>query len=326
MSYNEPHRYYHNSDHVTHMLSVLDRRFKPQLSILEYQQLTDAVIYHDIVWQPFATDNEEQSVLKFREENDSLVRQHSPEYLDAVEGLIMATKAPFNPKTELEKLMVYIDWSHFAASEVKLHEVNMNIMKEFQKVPFAEYRTKRTAFFDMAVDVPQKLVGHYVTYEDAEALEDGINTSKMLSEAYRPKIGIYLGSFDPIHKGHRHIIEKAETMLDKVIVVQASSSAKRDNQVPLPKDITDYKQTLTAIDMSVESIVKQLVDDYADYYIIRGIRNNADLTAEQNYMRILKDMGVDVPVIHILCDAEYQHISSSVVRQLQAVGRSDLYV
>jgi cytidyltransferase-like protein len=312
---------------------AMAKPFEKVLTIVDCSCLELAIKYHDIVYEPGAGDNEERSIevmlADHRAHRDRDPIRGMPEFMvETIKGLIMATKAPFEPKTELQKLMVYIDWSHFASDDrQKLNAVNHSIFREFQKYPYSQYVIGRDAFFETATSVPPKLVGDYVTQEMADKLIEGIRLSKELSLGFRPKIGIYMGSFNPFHQGHAHIVKKAETILDKVIIVQALNPGKNANQAPLPVWYQRYYQTVRSTGYkSAKEIIDGIKseDPDCDFVLIRGIRNNADLAAEQTYMRILKDMGVDIPVQHILCDAEFQHISSSAVRELASVG-VDLY-
>ena len=47
-------------------------------------------------------------------------------------------------------------------------------------------------------------------------------------ETWRPKIGLYAGSFNPFHKGHLNIIMKAEEIFDKVIIARGINPTKKN--------------------------------------------------------------------------------------------------
>ncbi len=317
-AYSEPHRYYHNVSHIEHMLRVF-RRFDSRLTQDESDLLYDAILYHDFVYQVGASDNEEKSYEAFLLAKPN----YSDQDKEIVKGLIMATKSPFDPKTELEKLMLFIDWSHFVEDPRKLHEVNVNIFKEFQKYPFADYVKGRDTFLKGAENIPDKFVGDFVDQATIDVLKEGIKKSQDLSVVFRPRIGIYIGSFKPLHIGHKHIIEKAEKNFDKVIIVQAVNTSKKDVTArPLPKHYDNYQTVVVDSGKAADEIIKDIVDNYADYYIIRGLRNGFDLSAEQSYMFHLKNMGVTIPILHYVCDPEFQNISSSDIRALEAVGKS----
>ncbi len=324
VEYDEKHRHYHARDHIEHMLAVLEL-FKDDIADdTAYALMRVAIIYHDVVYRPKSGNNEELSVEAYRKAFEGF---HDPLSMNVVEGLIMATKSPFTPYTELEKLMVYIDWSHFLADAQTLGNIERKMLREYQCYSFADYLAGRKHFLlATGMEVPDRLVGEFISQEQADKIKAGIKTSHDILMSFRPKIGIYLGSFNPFTKGHEHIVHKAEAVLDKVIIIQAVNNAKVGAiQAMLPDFYTEFYQTgMTGSGASVTEIVTGLMDNNADYFIIRGIRNGADLTVEQDYMGQIKDMDCPIPVLQFLCDIEFQRISSSASRAMEAVGY-DIY-
>lgn len=53
--------------------------------------------------------------------------------------------------------------------------------------------------------------------------------------------------------------------------------------------------------------------------LIRGIRTGTDLIAEQAYQQVIKELGCEYNIAHLLCDPEYQHISSSMIRNARKI-------
>ncbi len=321
--YGQLHRYYHNHDHIDRMLCELEA-WRDKLTDDEYWALKDAIEFHDVIWYPDRQDNEERSIAYARHAGVIYGGKG-----DVVEGLILATKAPFAPKTDLERLMLFIDWSHFMSPPSKLHGYNQSIFREYQKHPYHLYAEKRDEFLEGARRVPGKMFcERFIPSDFVHRLIDGIDASLALSRQHRPRIGIFVGSFNPFHDGHYATVKQAERFYDKVILVQATSASKAGNGEPtgFPPFLERYYETYRFDDgRSMKDILEAVTTPaITDYTIIRGIRNGFDLTAEQTYMRILRDMSVFTPVHHLLSDAEFQHISSSAVRELRKLGH-ELY-
>ena len=130
------------------------------------------------------------------------------------------------------------------------------------------------------------------------------------------KVAVYAGSFNPFHKGHYNILQKAEKIFDKVIIARGYNPEKKNDLVALPNIImnravmqysgllTDFIQTLP-----VENIT-----------LIRGLRNSVDLQYEMNQYRYLQDLMPSIQMVSIFCDKEYEHISSSGIRTLSIFG------
>lgn len=318
--YGQLHRHYHKHDHIDRMFSELEN-WRDKLTDDEFWDLATAIEFHDVIWYPDRSDNEERSIA-YAEKAGMI---HTYNRGDVIKGLIMATKSPFEPKTDLERLMIWIDWANFLADNHRTHETNMEIFREFQMHPFSVYSVHRNAFFMSAQSVPDKLIcERFISPRLALNLKAGIARAAEMSLQYRPRIAIFVGSFNPFHDGHYATVKQAERFYDKVILVQAGNAAKAANGPPegFPPFLARYYETHRFLNgESMDEILAQITSpDLADYTLVRGIRNGTDLTDEQTKMRIYRDMGVRLPIHHLLSDAEFQHISSSAVRELRKLG------
>lgn len=68
--YNERHRYYHTPSHLHHLLMELTA-IKAQLK--EWDALLFALYYHDIIYDPLRSDNEERSAILAKERMNHLL-------------------------------------------------------------------------------------------------------------------------------------------------------------------------------------------------------------------------------------------------------------
>jgi phosphopantetheine adenylyltransferase len=66
--------------------------------------------------------------------------------------------------------------------------------------------------------------------------------------------------------------------------------------------------------------IKKNKSKYPNISIIRGLRNNFDLQAEINLLRVYQDLMPEISVIHIICDREVEHVSSTTIRELKSSG------
>ena len=130
------------------------------------------------------------------------------------------------------------------------------------------------------------------------------------------KIGLYAGSFNPFHKGHYNILQKAEKIFDKVIIARGYNPEKKNELVSLPNIIMD--RTVMAYNGLLTDFIKTL--PYTNITLIRGLRNSVDLQYEMNQYRYLQDLMPNIQMISIFCDKEFEHISSSGIRTLSIFG------
>lgn len=140
--------------------------------------------------------------------------------------------------------------------------------------------------------------------------------------SFSPKIAVFPGSFNPFHKGHYNVLQKAEKIFDKVIIAYGNNPEKdRARSWPVPtairnRQIEDYTGLLTDF---VEKLGEEIV-------VIRGLRNSTDFQYEQNQYRYIQELMPNIRIVNIFCDKEFEHISSSGIRTLEQFNRHQNYL
>jgi pantetheine-phosphate adenylyltransferase len=147
------------------------------------------------------------------------------------------------------------------------------------------------------------------------------NLSSDFLAQYKPSIGVFAGSFNPFHKGHFNVLQKAEKIFDKVIIAFGKNTEKGQRTWPIPssiknRQIEEYSGLLTDFVQSLGH----------DAVIIRGLRNSTDFQYEQNQYRYIQELMPGIKIINIFCDKEFEHISSSGIRTLEKFGRHQNYL
>ena len=141
------------------------------------------------------------------------------------------------------------------------------------------------------------------------------------------RVGLYCGTFNPIHNGHKNIIDKSLRMFDKVIVAiglntdKDGSNTMYARQATLQELLPDV--TVMAYQGLTVNLIKHLQEILVDSTItlIRGLRGSNDLDYETKTLRFNQDMMPDINVIMVLCDREYSHLSSSSIRALEKIDK-----
>lgn len=293
-AYEEPHRFYHTTNHLLDVLNTLEKN----------GNLTDelflAAVYHDVVYNPKANDNEEQSAELFKQH--ALTANLNSEKTGLISGLILDTKSHV-AGSDLSEQLINADLNILSQPLDKLIAYEDQIFKEYQFVDFKTYQPKRLEVLEKLNDKGK-----------LNALIDYVKQRK-------PLIGLFCGSFNPFHKGHYNVLQKAERIFDKVIIAFGKNPDKKDRTWPIPqviqnRQLGEYSGLLTDY---VESLGYDVV-------VVRGLRNSTDFQYEQNQYRYIQELMPTIKIINIFCDKEFEHISSSGIRTLEKYNKHKSYL
>jgi pantetheine-phosphate adenylyltransferase len=137
------------------------------------------------------------------------------------------------------------------------------------------------------------------------------------------RIAVFPGSFDPITKGHEDIILRGARLFDELIVAVGENDNKNylfDKQQRLAWIRETFKNEAR---VRVESYTGLTVDfciEVGAGYMIRGLRNPADLEFEKAVAQANQKMRPDIETVFLLTQPELSCISSSIVRDVLRNG------
>ncbi|MCW3076021.1 MAG: hypothetical protein JWO32_630 [Bacteroidetes bacterium] len=292
--YNEPHRFYHTTEHLLDVISQLEKK-----GVLD-DELFLAAVYHDAVYDPKKGDNEERSAELFMDE--AKASGIKDEQKQKIRHFILDTKN-HQASSEKSQLLIDADLAILNSCFEKLIDYENKIFKEFQFADFKIYKSER-------IKVLEKLntkgnLNHLIEY----------------AKQRQPLIGVFCGSFNPFHKGHYNVLVKAERIFDKVIIAFGKNPDKSERSWPVPKiiqnrQLEEYNGLLTDF---VSSLGYEVV-------VIRGLRNSTDFQYEQNQYRYIQELMPQIRIINIFCDKEFEHISSSGIRTLEKHNKHKGYL
>ena len=136
-AYSAPNRFYHNLTHIEDCLAALAGI--DALSARDRDILTEAIWWHDVVYNPTRSDNEELSA--------GLAEQYvAADIRDDVGRLIRLTKTHrVEPGDRLGAILISIDLSILGAETCRYDAYAAAIRKEFAHVPESDYRAGRSA-------------------------------------------------------------------------------------------------------------------------------------------------------------------------------------
>lgn len=140
-------------------------------------------------------------------------------------------------------------------------------------------------------------------------------------------LAVYCGSFNPFHIGHLNIVDKMEKIFGygNIMLAIGVNPGKMSNPTDQTELLERAAKLSKKMDVPVEvytTFLHELIEkkEKEGYHVIlvRGLRNGDDLDYEDNQLKFIKDFKKDINVVFIRCDEEFEHISSSAIRQLES--------
>ena len=133
------------------------------------------------------------------------------------------------------------------------------------------------------------------------------------------KIGIFPGSFDPITKGHEHIILKAASMVDQLVVAIGTNSSKK-YLFNLEKRVKWVEATFKNNEKITVNTYNGLTVEFAKSvnanYIFRGLRSSIDFEYEKPIAETNKLLSPNIESVFLIPDSSISMISSSIIREI----------
>jgi pantetheine-phosphate adenylyltransferase len=140
------------------------------------------------------------------------------------------------------------------------------------------------------------------------------------------RIAVVPGSFDPVTLGHLDVIQRAAPLYDELHVVVVHNPDKQA-LLPIAQRVALIEQAIADAGVEGEVVVASwsmglLVDyctDVGASVLIKGIRSQVDV-AYETPMAIVNRHLAGVETVFLLPDPAHAHVSSSLVRQVAALG------
>lgn len=137
------------------------------------------------------------------------------------------------------------------------------------------------------------------------------------------KIGIYPGTFDPIHNGHIDVIERSAAIFDKVLVVLAVNSKKthlfnNDERINMTKTVLSKLENVDVI--FHDGLMAELAKDKGAVAFIRGLRSVTDFEYEMQIALMNRKMS-DIATIFMMPHEKYSYLNSSIIREISRYGQ-----
>lgn len=134
-------------------------------------------------------------------------------------------------------------------------------------------------------------------------------------------VAVFPGSFDPVTLGHADIIARAARLFDRLYVSIVPNAEKSHPMFSDAQKLALMRAAVAPYPNVTAELGGGLLTDYAlarnARFLVRGVRNGTDFDAEQQLSLIYRDVSGDrLETLLLISDPQYQHISSTMVREM----------
>lgn len=145
-----------------------------------------------------------------------------------------------------------------------------------------------------------------------------------------PRVGVYPGTFDPIHNGHVDIIRRAAALVDRLIVAVATNAGKEPyfdlahRTMMVEHEIDGIGASLPPgriIEVrSFENLLMQFAAEVGATVVIRGLRAVSDFEYEFQMAANNKRLHPDIETAFLMASEHHQFLGSRFVKEINGLG------
>ena len=144
----------------------------------------------------------------------------------------------------------------------------------------------------------------------------------MLADASR--IAVYSGTFDPITLGHEDVARRASGLFDELVIAVAIAHHKKTRfslkeRLAMAAEVAERLPGRVRV-LPFDGLIMDFCREQGASAVVRGIRNLTDFDYEAQMAAMNRKLLPTVETVLLLPQAELQSISSTLVREIAALG------
>ena len=132
------------------------------------------------------------------------------------------------------------------------------------------------------------------------------------------RTALFPGSFDPFTAGHEAIVRRALALFDTIYIAVGVNTDKKymfsiEERLKIIRNFFPDDKRIETV--SYSGMTVDLCHQLNTRFIIRGIRNAADLDYEQTIAAVNQTLDPQIETILLLADSQHRDISSTLIRE-----------
>ncbi len=137
------------------------------------------------------------------------------------------------------------------------------------------------------------------------------------------RTAIYPGSFDPVTLGHWDIIQRAEKLVDRLVVAVLHNPSKTsafsvEDRVTMLRELVGDRPVIEVT--SFHGLLVDFAKTQGAQFIVRGVRAFSDFEYEFQMALMNRKLAPELETVFLMPKEKYSAVSSRLVREIGTMG------
>lgn len=141
------------------------------------------------------------------------------------------------------------------------------------------------------------------------------------------RIGVYPGTFDPITYGHLNLVDRAASLVDRLVIGVAINQQKNslfsveDRIAMTKKEVEKFKhKSVIEVRPLVDTLLVNFAKENNANVIFRGLRAVSDFEYEFKMCAMNRRLEEDIETVFLMASEKHQFVSSVFVKEICKLG------